>query len=121
MNTEVSIFTEALQKSSHHETAAILDQACAEDPHLSHQVEGLHSSHDQAGGFLNSPPPGIDLDASALTEDAASTSSQPLGSTVGPYKLLEQIGEGGMGIVYMAEQERPVRRKVAVKIIKPGM
>ena len=44
-----------------------------------------------------------------------------MGSTVGPYKLLEQIGEGGMGVVYMAEQTQPVRRKVALKIIKPGM
>src|SRR5207247_8302740 len=43
------------------------------------------------------------------------------GSTIGPYKLLQQIGEGGMGVVYMAEQTEPVRRKVALKIIKPGM
>src|SRR5205085_2298870 len=56
------------------------------------------------------------LDADTLGQNA-----HVLGSTIGPYKLLEQIGEGGMGIVYMAEQERPVRRKVAVKIIKPGM
>jgi len=43
------------------------------------------------------------------------------GSRIGPYKLLQEIGEGGMGVVYMAEQERPVRRRVALKIIKPGM
>src|SRR5262249_41265982 len=51
--------------------------------------------------------------------------SRPLaegpGTVIGPYKLLEQIGEGGMGVVYMAEQTKPVRRKVALKIIKPGM
>ena len=57
----------------------------------------------------------------AETTDIRPTIRESSGSVVGPYKLLQQLGEGGMGVVYMAEQEKPVRRKVALKIIKPGM
>ena len=53
--------------------------------------------------------------------DAHQATPDRIGIVVGPYKLLQQLGEGGMGVVYMAEQEKPVRRKVALKIIKPGM
>ena len=69
---------------------------------------------DELGSFLESPALGM-----AATVDQAAT-EQP-GSKIGPYKLLELIGEGGFGEVYMAEQQEPVRRKVALKIIKPGM
>ena len=66
-------------------------------------------------GLLDAPPPGL-----GCTLDMPATSEQP-GTFVGPYKLLQQLGEGGMGTVYMAEQDRPVRRKVALKVIKAGM
>ncbi len=80
------------------------------DPELRRQVESLINAHDRAGRFLASP-----------TVSFESGSPEPVGSVIGPYKLLEQIGEGGMGFVYVAEQTRPMRRKVALKIIKPGM
>ncbi len=72
-------------------------------------------AHDEPGSFLRSRPggPGATVDEPSVTEKP--------GTVIGPYKLLQQIGEGGMGVVYMAEQQQPVRRKVALKIIKPGM
>ncbi len=73
----------------------------------------LLNAHERAGHFLLGTP------------DAGHTNDQTIreapGTVIGPYKLLEQIGEGGMGVVFMAEQQEPVRRKVALKLIKPGM
>src|SRR5207248_5780586 len=71
--------------------------------------------HGRAGGILEAPAVGLEVTSEVQI------SSEGVGSSVGPYKLLEQIGGGGMGVVYMAEQVHPVRRKVALKIIKPGM
>src|SRR5438105_4660969 len=116
MNSEQSVFSEALGKPSPQERMAFLDQACAADAQLRREVESLLAAHDCAAGFLKSPPLAFALEAYTLAPDA-----HVLGSTIGPYKLLEQIGEGGMGVVFMAEQERPVQRKVALKVIKPGM
>src|SRR4029453_17512290 len=73
----------------------------------------LLAAHDRAGHFLGGSG------ATAATTDQAV--AEHLGTMIGPYKLLQQIGEGGMGTVYMAEQTRPVHRKVALKVIKPGM
>ena len=70
---------------------------------------------DNPGSFLQSP-----YEAGAATEPQP-LNENPLGSMIGPYKLREQIGEGGVGVVYVAEQTEPIRRKVALKIIKPGM
>jgi WD40 repeat protein/serine/threonine protein kinase len=111
---EQSIFIEAVEKESPGERTAFLDQACAGDPALRQRIERLLERHQQADSFLESP--GVGLPA---TRDG--TSGEQLGSMIGPYKLLEQIGEGGFGVVYMAEQTRPVRRRVALKVIKPGM
>ncbi|HMF11597.1 MAG TPA: protein kinase [Gemmataceae bacterium] len=109
--TEESIFAEALDKRSPDELAAFLDGVCASDAALRARVENLLKSHEHAGSFLRKP--------------LAATVDEPLterpGTVIGPYKLKEQIGEGGMGLVFVAEQEVPVRRKVALKIIKPGM
>jgi tetratricopeptide (TPR) repeat protein/serine/threonine protein kinase len=91
-----------------------LTEACGEDDELRRCVEDLLDAHRKAGSFLGDTAPPV-----ALTADAAVTESP--GSIVGPYRLLEEIGEGGMGLVFVAEQERPVRRKVALKVIKPGM
>ncbi len=118
MNDEEAIFTEAAAKPSPRERADFLDKACGGDAELRARVEVLLSADAQAGSFLESPPTGL------ATLDARSASDAPVGrpgTMVGPYKLLEQIGEGGMGVVFMAEQVHPVRRRVALKIIKPGM
>ncbi|MFC1765898.1 serine/threonine protein kinase, partial [Planctomycetota bacterium] len=89
--------------------------ACGDDLELLERVESLLKIRECEGNFLQSPPPFVDAAPHeiALTEEP--------GTIIGRYKLLEKIGEGGMAVVYMAEQERPVRRKVALKIIKQGM
>src|SRR5262245_58878403 len=89
------------------ERAAYLDRECP-DPAVRARVEELLRAHDQAEGFLDSPA------TSAPWPDSA-------GDRIGRYKLLQRIGEGGCGTVYMAEQEEPVRRRVALKVIKLGM
>jgi eukaryotic-like serine/threonine-protein kinase len=92
--------------------AAYLEEACAGDATLRHRVEELLKAGEDAGAFLESPGGTIRL---------AAVSSEKTGDRIGHYKLLQQIGEGGCGIVYMAEQEEPVRRRVALKVIKLGM
>ena len=111
---EESIFQEALKRTAPAERASFLDEACRENESLRCGVDQLLAAHDLAGSFLISPP--AELDATALY-----TIHERPGAEIGPYKLLQQIGEGGFGVVFMAEQERPIRRKVALKIIKPGM
>jgi eukaryotic-like serine/threonine-protein kinase len=113
--SEESIFALALEKPSPAERAAFVEGACVGNPTLRERVEGLLRSHEEAGSFLQRP-----VDSVTVTFGHDRLSESP-GARIGPYKLLQQIGEGGMGVVYMAEQEHPVRRKVALKIIKPGM
>ena len=110
-----AIFFAALEKGSPPERAAYLDEACAGDPDCRRRVEKMLAAQAQAGSFLESPA--AELDA---TRDLPGVSERP-GTAVGPYKLLEQIGEGGFGVVFMAEQQKPVRRRVALKVLKPGM
>jgi WD40 repeat protein len=112
---EEAIFHEALARATPEERAAFLDRACAGDPALRASVEALLRASVGASGFLEEPAPGL-----AATVDDLPAGERP-GAAIGPYRLLEQIGEGGFGVVFMAEQQRPVRRKVALKIIKPGM
>jgi WD40 repeat protein/serine/threonine protein kinase len=109
---EESIFLEALQKPSPAERMAYLEEACAGRAELRHNVLGLLHAHERAGDFLGEVP-------GVATVDHP-TSEGP-DTVLGPYKLLEPIGEGGFGVVFMAEQLRPVRRKVALKVLKPGM
>ena len=113
-----AIFCEALDRKSTEEIAHYLDAACGGDAALRAQVEELLASHRKAGNFLGGPAPSRSMSGSLpeITED-----TEGPGDLIGPYKLLEQIGEGGFGIVYMADQQVPVRRRVALKIIKPGM
>jgi serine/threonine protein kinase len=112
--TDESIFAAALATPNPTERAAYLDRACAGRPDLRREVEGLLAAQ-AADNPLDRPP--IDLGYTGPYEPPR---EQP-GVSVGPYKLLQEIGEGGMGTVFMAEQQEPVRRKVALKIIKPGM
>ena len=112
---EQTIFTEALEKQDPAERAAFLDQACANDPVLRQRIERLLERHQQGDSLLERPVAPL-----AATIDAPAGSERP-GTVIGPYKLLQQIGEGGMGTVFLAEQTVPVQRKVALKIIKAGM
>jgi eukaryotic-like serine/threonine-protein kinase len=96
--------------------ARFLDQACAEDPDLRECLENLLRAHDKAEHLLDRPVPG------GLEQTGIYRSGEQPGTVIaGRYKLLEAIGEGGMGAVWVAEQFEPVRRKVAVKLIKAGM
>ena len=108
-----SIFMQALERDPDR-WAEFLDSACASDGELRERVEQLLQAHGQMGS----------IDERRGRGPAGPVGSSPLegpGTMIGPYRLLQQIGEGGFGIVYMAEQIQPVRRKVALKIIKPGM
>jgi tetratricopeptide (TPR) repeat protein len=103
---------------------AFLEETCAGDDELRRQVSDLLREHQQAGSFLDEPAvPALSVgDACPPTPDTCSlTPGEAPGATIGPYKPLELIGEGGMGAVWMAEQREPVQRKVALKIIKAGM
>jgi tetratricopeptide (TPR) repeat protein len=122
-----AVFQAALEKGTGQERVAFLDQACKGDGELRRQVERLLHAQHQLGSFLEQPAaaqgatsdhvaPGRWIDPAATPPPAEGP-----GSRIGPYKLLQQVGEGGMGVVFMAEQEQPVRRKVALKIVKPGM
>jgi WD40 repeat protein len=106
---EREIFLAALERTSEAEREAFLDSACGTDAALRTQVESLLRYHSE-DSFLEEPAVAGQL---AVCEK--------VGTVIGRYKLLQKIGEGGMGVVYMAEQEEPVRRKVALKVIKLGM
>jgi WD40 repeat protein/serine/threonine protein kinase len=118
------IFIEVLELSNPFEKAALLDEACHEDAELRERVEQLLADHERQESFiLDSPPAGIN--GFSTGQEIAPTIDRPItekpGTIIGPYKLLQQIGEGGMGVVFMAEQTQPLQRTVALKIIKPGM
>jgi WD40 repeat protein/serine/threonine protein kinase len=106
---EEDLFHRALEKPTLAEQLAFLDEACTDQPELRERVERLLRSHRQEDSFLH----------------AGVTTDQPpreaAGAAIGPYKLIEQIGEGGMGTVWMAQQTEPVKRVVALKLIKAGM
>src|SRR6266540_6427824 len=112
--SEEEIFHQVLARSPE-DRAAYLEQACSGDPALRASVEGLLRANVGASGFLGRPAAGL-----VATVDEPPLQESP-GTQIGPYKLLQQIGEGGMGTVFMAEQTQPIQRKVALKIIKAGM
>jgi tetratricopeptide (TPR) repeat protein len=112
----LSLFCGALERPSAQDRAAYLDAACGKDSELRARVEALLRAHEQAGGFLRENSEGRDPGATI----AEPVSGRP-GGAIGPCRLLEEIGEGGMGVVWMAEQTEPVRRRVALKVIKPGL
>jgi eukaryotic-like serine/threonine-protein kinase len=109
--TERTIFLSAIEKSSPADRVAYLDAACAGDDRLRAEVEELLAAHDRLG-MADSP-------ASTATVDQPGREGP--GTVIGQFKLLEQIGEGGFGVVWLAEQTDPVRRKVALKVLKAGM
>jgi len=116
-NREELLFQLALTKPAA-ERDAWLDRECGEDKGLRARLEALLAAHDQPETLLaaqvESARPTIKLDLADAPDEA-------VGQTLGRYKLLEKIGEGGCGVVYVAEQTEPVRRRVALKVIKLGM
>jgi serine/threonine protein kinase/tetratricopeptide (TPR) repeat protein len=112
----MSLLGEAVEYCSPEAQAAFLDRACAGDAGRRERVEALLRAYRAAGNFLESGPP---------ASEPSTTHGEPIGerpgTVIGPYTLREQIGEGGMGLVFVAEQKQPVRRKVALKVIKPGL
>jgi eukaryotic-like serine/threonine-protein kinase len=100
------------------ERARYLDQVCAGDAALRHRVDELLRSHSLAESFLEEPPVSV---GAGQTIKLDLPLAEKVGDHIGRYKLLQQIGEGGCGVVYMAEQEEPVKRRVALKVIKLGM
>ncbi len=104
-------FSQALHQRSPAERERYLTEACRDEPELRRQVESLLLAHEQAGEFLGQ----------AGKPASASFGAECAGAMIGRYKLLEPIGEGGFGTVWMAEQEEPLRRRVALKVLKPGM
>ena len=107
-----SIFCRAVEIASDSARKEFLEHACGTDAELRARIEKLLAAHAQAGSFMQ--------DGEDVTVGVQHPAEQP-GTRIGPYKLLQVIGEGGMGVVYMAEQTEPVKRRVALKIIKPGM
>jgi hypothetical protein len=117
--TDESVFAAALAISGPAERAAYLDKACAGSPDLRREVEALLAAH-AADNLLDRPL--VDLGPTGPYEPALDgPPAASVGDRVGPYRLMEQIGEGGFGLVFVAEQAVPVRRKVALKVLKPGM
>jgi serine/threonine protein kinase len=108
-----NIFLNAAEMPSAAERETYLAAHCGSDEALRREVSDLLSHHARAGAFLESRAPVAAVDGPPVAE-------RP-GAEIGPYRLLEQIGEGGFGIVFLAEQQQPVRRKVALKVLKPGM
>jgi WD40 repeat protein/serine/threonine protein kinase len=124
---EEKIFDAALRLATPAERAAYLKGACGDDEPMRYRVEALLQAHDQAGTFLEKPAPGAQIPGPAslpslpAADVGIGAPTEQAGERIGRYKLLQKIGEGGCGTVYMAEQEEPVRRRVALKIIKLGM
>ena len=117
-----AIFFAALEKGTPEEHAAYLDAACAHDPNLRNRVDRLLAAHPRVASFMEAPPDQEPAAPGSVNTGPYHGQADAVGSILaGRYKLLEQIGEGGMGTVWVAEQTQPVRRKVAVKLIKAGM
>lgn len=119
MDRIIEIFEKAKALRPGPERDQTIRQACGDNMEMYREVQSLLVSDREAQGFLDTPAAQkIDLDTVAV---GPLKSFAQAGDIIGPYKLLEQIGEGGFGVVWMAEQKTPLRRRVAVKLIKPGM
>lgn len=114
LENEKAIFLEAVEKYAPHEWDPYLDEACGADKRLRRAVEKLLEAHVSGGSLLEKGAIAVDVTRDQLPGERP-------GAVIGNYKLKEQVGEGGFGVVYLAQQTAPVRRQVALKIIKPGM
>jgi eukaryotic-like serine/threonine-protein kinase len=125
----LTIFSNALERDPAEDRSAYLDEACAGVPNLRERVEALLRAHGKSERFLEPDKAADDVEPPArlpapVEEEATASFGDPtegLDATIGPYRLLQVIGEGGMGTVYLAEQSEPVRRRVALKVVKAGM
>src|ERR1019366_6524203 len=97
---------------------AFLDAMCEGDPALRQRLETLLAAHDQPDESLTAAAPAV---KATIKLDLSEAPDEAVGQTLGRYKLMERLGEGGCGVVYVAEQTQPVRRRVALKVIKLGM
>src|SRR5262245_15307439 len=113
-NQAKAIFLAAIEEHAPEQWPAFLEQACAGDVRLRAEVEKLLRARAELGSFHEAP-------RSALVPTVDEPVTERPGTVIGPYKLLEQIGEGGFGVVFMAEQQEPIRRMTALKVLKPGM
>ncbi|GAB5401981.1 MAG: hypothetical protein Aurels2KO_02120 [Aureliella sp.] len=120
-----TIFVEALDRPHGEERNAYLHQACGGDAELRSAVDDLLQAHEMPDNPLDALPPGLSAPSDSKTQTDFADSQDPaasdVGRTIGPYKLMELIGEGGFGLVYVAQQSSPVKRRVALKILRPGM
>src|SRR5207245_7058421 len=110
----------AVQFPAPEQRAAFVKGACGNDETLRQRVEALLKAHEHTSGFLDQPPAAPSGKTLVLTAGMLAVTERP-GDKIGRYKVLQQIGEGGCGVVYMAEQDEPVRRRVALKVIRLGM
>jgi WD40 repeat protein/serine/threonine protein kinase len=113
----LTIFSSALECASPEEQRAYLDRACAGNPECRVRVEALLCAHEQAGNFLQGQQP----TTAPGSPGGDTVAGEIAGVAIGPYRLVQELGEGGMGTVWLAEQQEPVQRQVALKVIKPGM
>ena len=122
-----AVFGAALALTDPEQRARYMDEACRGKPELRQRVEALLRAYEQAGAFLEEPGGAVrnaecgvrsgELQDLVGTIRVSAPLTEKPGDKIGPYKLLQQIGEGGCGVVYMAEQAEPIRRKVALKVI----
>src|SRR5882724_3205493 len=112
-----SILYAAIKKTTPAERAAYLDGACGTDQNLRQEIEALLQAHEGRGEFMAKPA--VEHTAAFDPNNTTSFTHQAL-DQIGPYKLREKLGEGGMGTVYVADQKEPVQRRVAIKLIKGG-
>ena len=129
LKREETIFEQALGMDSPGGREAFVREACAGNESMFERLQALLGAHDRAGKFLEHRPPDArqpqpDAPVAALLSNTIPIllpGTEKIGEQIGRYKLLQKIGEGGCGVVYMAEQVEPVRRRVALKVIKLGM
>src|SRR5208282_3472247 len=115
---EEALFRAAVELPPGAGRRAFLEQACAGDLALRQRLEALLAAHDEPGELL---PSGTPANTATVEIDHPDAGDESVGQTIGRYKLMERLGEGGCGVVYVAEQTEPVRRRVALKVIKLGM
>ena len=123
---EKAVFCQAVEMTDLEQRRRFLDEACGADKSLREQVEKLLAISQSAGDFFKDCAPALEPQAADAEQVLSAAESAwepeiPETKSIGPYKLLQKLGEGGYGVVYMAEQEQPIRRRVALKIIKLGM
>src|SRR5277367_2301372 len=116
-NREEGLFALALEQPAN-KRAAFLDLVCAADPALRQHLEALLTAHGEPGELSPNKKPAA---VATMKIEFADAPDEAVGKTIGRYKVLEKVGEGGCGVVYVAEQTEPVRRRVALKVIKLGM